>query len=246
MDRECERLGVPKRTHFTAASIDYENSRLALADAVFSPGPFTTASIKAHSTSPLKFIETSYGAPQAHAATPERSPKPRFIFMGSDWLRKGMASLLDAWRMADIDAELHLYGSDERAQFPDLPQGVHYVGFTKDIASAFCSADVFVFPSLEEGDPQVTYEAASYGLPLLVTEMGGGRIARHDENAVVIAPNDTGALAAALRRLAADPALRGSLGAQAKRDQQTHFTWAAVAHKRLAQLEGLYGGLRPA
>ena len=95
-------------------------------------------------------------------------------------------------------------------------------------------ADAFVFPSLEEGGPQVTYEAAGHALPLVVTPMGGGRIA-DDSNAIIIEPGDADALATALTRLAQDGDLRSRLGAAA-RMAAPQYDWRAVARQRLTGL----------
>jgi glycosyltransferase involved in cell wall biosynthesis len=99
--------------------------------------------------------------------------------------------------------------------------------------------DAFVFPSLEEGGPQVTYEAAAYGLPLIVTPMGGGWIAKdaskdgakNGANALVVPPADTGALTEALIRLHEDDDLCRALGAQALADAPC-YGWDQVADRR--------------
>ena len=60
---------------------------------------------------------------------------------------------------------------------------------------------MFVFPTLEEGDPQVTYEAAGCGLPILTTPMGAGRLIEDESNGLIVKPCDVDALAEALWRL---------------------------------------------
>ncbi len=90
------------------------------------------------------------------------------------------------------------------------------------------------FPSLEEGGPQVCYEAAAHGLPMIVTPMGGGRIA-NETNAIIVPSQNPGALAAALREMAANPDLRRRMGAAA-RVASLEFAWPKVAERRLAQL----------
>ena len=79
--------------------------------------------------------------------------------------------------MAAIDGTLLIAGridEDLRAQYRNAlaRSDVHDLGYVDDIATVYAAADVFVFPSHEEGGPQVTYEAAGCGLALIVSPMG--------------------------------------------------------------------------
>ena len=44
---------------------------------------------------------------------------------------------------------------------------VSAIGFSDDVAEELLRADIAVLPSLEEGDPISTYEAAAHGLPVI-------------------------------------------------------------------------------
>ena len=239
LDAERAHFGLPE--HPEKARLIYEEEeRLQLADLAFAPGPFVSSSIRSFSGAQTKLVETSYGAylPEEGPAT-DRVPGPtRFIFVGSFGLRKGARMLLDAWEKAGLKAELQIVGSVEPL-FADrveamAGQNVRFLGYRSDIAQAYREADVFVFPSLEEGGPQVTYEAAAHGMPLVVTPMGGGHVA--DENtAIVVEPGDSDALAAALTRLDADADLRREMGRSA-RQAAARFDWGAVSRQRLEAL----------
>jgi glycosyltransferase involved in cell wall biosynthesis len=68
-------------------------------------------------------------------------------------------------------------------------------------------------------------------LPVIATDAVGaaaGGLVRHERNGLVVRAGDHDALAAALRRLHDDPALRAQLGANAARDvaAYTHVAWA--------------------
>lgn len=127
--------------------------------------------------------------------------------------------MIEAWRKCALPAELLIVGQPEPYIMENyLDKGhktIRYVGYTEDIWKFYREADVFVFPSLEEGGPQVTYEAAAHGLPLIVTPMGGGWIAKDRRNALVVPPSDSDALADAIVELHADEELRRTLGAAA-------------------------------
>lgn len=100
-----------------------------------------------------------------------------------------------------------------------------------------------MFPSLEEGGPQVTYEAAAHGLPLIVTRMGGGHVA-NSENALFAEDGDPATLKRAIQKMAEAPELRRSMGEAARRDAR-YFDWKAVSYRRFDLLMDAYAGFRP-
>jgi glycosyltransferase involved in cell wall biosynthesis len=78
-------------------------------------------------------------------------------------------------------ARLRIVGLDDEAfqdRYADVlsQDNVAATGFSADVDREYAQADVFVVPSLEEGDPIVTYEAAARGLPVVASEVGAGRI----------------------------------------------------------------------
>ena len=105
----------------------------------------------------------------------------RALFVGTICVRKGVPQLLAAWKKSGVEGELLLVGKVEPAIRPLLEpylenNSVRALGFTSDVGRLYKSADVFVFPTLEEGGPQVTYEAAGCGLPIITTPMGMANI----------------------------------------------------------------------
>jgi glycosyltransferase involved in cell wall biosynthesis len=74
------------------------------------------------------------------------------------------------------------------------------------------------------------------GLPVVATDVGDARRILGDAG-VIVPPRDPGALAAAIRGLAADPARRRALGARGRARIETHFTLARAAEA----FEALYG-----
>jgi glycosyltransferase involved in cell wall biosynthesis len=82
-------------------------------------------------------------------------------------------------------------------------------------------------------------EAMSYGLAIVATAVGGvPDVVGDGEQALVVAPGDAAALAAALARLGADAELRARLGAAA-RERAADFSPDAVAAKIGAVYRGL-------
>ena len=116
------------------------------------------------------------------------------------------------------------------------PRAVRYPlssekGYVRNVPAVFRSADVFAFPTLEEGSALVVYEAMASGLPGLYSPMGAGMVARHEQDGYVMDPYDEEAWVAALRRLAGDRELRQRLGKSAQERAQ-EFTWPKVGRQR--------------
>jgi len=103
------------------------------------------------------------------------------------------------------------------------------------IGPIYRSADVFVFPSLEEGSPLVVYEALGAGLPVLLSPMAAGDVVRDGVEGFVLDPLDQEAWVEALRTLAKDPDLRARMGRRA-RERAAGYTWDKVGRRRLALL----------
>ena len=82
-----------------------------------------------------------------------------------------------------------------------------------ELKQRFETADVVVFPTIwEEPFGLVPVEAMACGTPVVATGTGGsGEFLVDEGNNLHIAPDDPDALAAAVRRLAGEPALRARL-----------------------------------
>jgi alpha-1,3-rhamnosyl/mannosyltransferase len=114
-------------------------------------------------------------------------------------------------------------------------------GFVSDVELAvlYGGALAVVLPSLMEGFGLPVLEAFAYGSPLLcarataLPEVAG-------DAALYFDPEDVGALAARMREVAADGALRARLAA-AGRDRGRRFTWANAAAGTLAVLREAAG-----
>jgi glycosyltransferase involved in cell wall biosynthesis len=243
LDAEYDRLGLPPTHGITDADVTQEREKLALADFVFSPGAPVTQSLLDAGIPADRILRASYGFDPARLGPPTPRPareEPIFLFMGQGIVRKGLPFLLDVWSRAGVRGRLHLSGAIDpevqrhcAAQLarPDVVQ----LGFNDDVASVYQAADVFIFPSLEEGSPLVSYEAAASGLPGLLSPMGAGDFVRDQREGLVLAPGDADAWIAAIRRLASDPDLRRTLGDAARARAQA-FTWEQVGRQRRALL----------
>ncbi len=242
--------GTPTDDPFDPSALDGEDHKLSLVNAVFCPSPMVRRSLVESGVPEAKLMSTSYGwAPERFMdrdAPRARKPghRPTFVFAGSICVRKGIPLLLKAWERADLDAELVLCGSiapEIEKHMPPLGsfKNVRHLGYTDRIGKVYNDADVFVFPTLEEGGPMVTYEAMAHGVPPLVSAMGAGAVVEDGVSGVVLPDLDVDAWAQAMTLFAQDASRRETVGQEAKRRAQ-QFTWQAVASQRAALLQARY------
>ena len=85
------------------------------------------------------------------------------------------------------------------------------------LGAAYAAADLFVLPSRYEGYGIVYAEALAHGLPLIACDVGPVPELIGEEAALLVPPDDAGALSGALDLLLGDPALRGRMSAAACR-----------------------------
>ena len=95
----------------------------------------------------------------------------------------------------------------------DLPN-VRVLTWNSDVALVFGALDIGVLTSDNEGIPLSLIEAATLGVPVVATDVGGVREIVDDGTTGYVVANDE-ELAATTRRLVGDPQLRRSLGERA-------------------------------
>ncbi len=97
-----------------------------------------------------------------------------------------------------------------------------------ELAAAYASADVFVFPSDTETLGFVAMEAMASGVPTVGARAGGiPDVIEHEVNGLMFTPLDLGDLTRQVKRLVDDPALRRRLGERARRDME-EVSWRAA------------------
>ena len=122
-----------------------------------------------------------------------------------------------------------------------IDAAAHFVGNRTDVAAILGGAtDVLVSAARLEAFPLNLLEAGASGVPAVVSDIGPHRESVVDgETGLVVALDDTASFAAAIGRLADDPELRRTLGANARRRVEAHFTqqqWLAAMHTTYAEL----------
>ena len=121
-----------------------------------------------------------------------------------------------------------------------------------DVLAAYREADIFVLASKiapdgdRDGLPNVLMEAQSQGVACVATDLAGiSELIEDGITGLLVAPGDRSALAAALGRVASDPALRARLGAAGERRVRVAFD-AQTTIGLLASRFGLELAVEPA
>lgn len=109
--------------------------------------------------------------------------------------------------------EAHLAEMYALAQSLGIAPRVRFLGQREDVPALMASADVLCQPNLGPEPFGIAFvEAMHAGLPVVATAIGGAREIVDATCGILVPPQDPTALADALRRLLADPALRSQLG----------------------------------
>ncbi|MBI1379692.1 MAG: glycosyltransferase [Planctomycetaceae bacterium] len=172
--------------------------------------------------------------------------QPLVVYTGSLLTWKGVDLLVDA--MASLPhAQLLVAGGPdgEAKQLERRAAGLANVridGFVEPtrVAEYLAAADVGVVPNRSQPaisarytSPLKVFEAMAAGLPLVASDLPSLReLLRHGEDAWLVAPDDSAALAAGLRRLLDDGDLRRALSQKGLARSVEH-TWDARAQRLL-------------
>ncbi len=86
---------------------------------------------------------------------------------------------------------------------------VKLLGFRKDIAELHKAADIFVFPSLQEGLPVAVMEAMASGLPIVASKIRGNEdLISNNQGGYLVNPMDSEQVAKAIEKMIQNPKKR--------------------------------------
>ena len=170
------------------------------------------------------------------AAIPMATNRPAIFFLGRHEERKGLAVLLRALRMLELDVSCWVAGHG-----PDTDRlRIEHAGDTRiewlgrvDEAEKLArlrGASVVCAPSLHgESFGVVLVEAMAAGTPVVASSLDGYRnVATDGVDALLVAPGEAPALAAALERVLCEPVLAEALVAKG-RDRADEFSMSRLA-----------------
>lgn len=115
---------------------------------------------------------------------------------------------------------------------------VVFAGLRDDVNVVLRAADVLVLSSRTEALPTVILEAMATGLPVVATRVGGvPEIVEPERSAIVVPPDDEGALRSALERIAQAPDAGRSMGARGRAIVEARFRLERMCGEREALFE---------
>jgi len=97
----------------------------------------------------------------------------------------------------------------------------------RDLALAYKSSDVFVLPSLSEGQPTCIMEAWAFSKPVVATRIEGV-VDYYDRAASLVEVGDHKDLATAIVRVLGDPSYAKALGTEGRRLVESTFRWDRI------------------
>ena len=179
----------------------------------------------------------------------------------SNWMRnKGVGILLEALARLPLDtATLHLVGDDRgdhryARELRRLLAGqdlrgrvvVHGSLEPERLAALYRGCDLFVLPSLHEAYGTACAEAMTAGLPVIAFRTDNlPYLVRDGIDGLLVDPGDIAGIAAAVSRLAMDPALRQRMGSSGQARALTLPTWEESARRFFATVSEAAVSHRP-
>jgi glycosyltransferase involved in cell wall biosynthesis len=139
--------------------------------------------------------------------------------------QKGHRTLLEAAaRWADLEPRPLLViagdgplAAELRASARELGVAAVFTGETAEVGPLLADAAVFVLPSRWEGQPLALQEALRAARPVVATRVGGVTDLVGEDAALLVRPDDAGALGAAVRSVLTDAPLAARLAAAASK-----------------------------
>jgi glycosyltransferase involved in cell wall biosynthesis len=161
------------------------------------------------------------GAAAGDPAPSAGAGQPLVLAVGRLVPQKGFATLIEAaasWR--DLGAHVMIAGSGPlegalRARARALGVDVTFAGHRSDVPALLAAADVFVLPSVWEGQSLAVQEALRAGVPVVASRVGAIGSVTGTDAALLVSPGDVPALAAAVRSVLTDGELAARLRAAA-------------------------------
>lgn len=180
---------------------------------------------------------------------PERVwSSPRILSVGRIVHQKGLdlglmalAGLNDLewqWRVAGDGPELPLL--EVMLGERNLRERVQFLGWQapEDLAREYAQANLFLFPSRDEGMPNAVLEAMASGLPVVATRIAGNEeLVLEGETGMLVPVDDETVLRETLRSLISDGDRRKRMGRAGRERVRRDYTWQIAAERYKSILE---------
>lgn len=178
------------------------------------------------------------------------------LFAGQIIERKGVADLLRAWQLLGEEAraaDLIVIGDDVAGEgayrremerlAAELGSPARFLGFQKNVDEWLAAADFVLVPSHAEPLGNATLEAMAMARAVIGSEVGGiPEMIVDGETGLLVPPKDSASLAAAMRRLLADPAECDAMGQRGRQRCEERFSLEAHTEAVLSEYDQVLAG----
>ena len=155
-----------------------------------------------------------------------------------------LVSALDHLRASGLEHKVVVVG--DGVQRPWLQEHLPYATFTgflagEQLARAYASADIFLYPSTTDTFGNVTLEALASGLPVVGARAPGTRsLVEEGENGILVAPDDARGFAEACAHLLSDDMRRRRMAHRAL-ERAAEYRWTNILEDFAVSLDRLVG-----
>ena len=221
-------------------------------------------SLQFHSSLPPSTVIPN-GADDAETvppAAPASASHTRALFVGRLVPEKGAHVFLEAMRLLHhqgVPLRGRIIGSPafgkhaatdyERRLRHCAPPNVDFTGYLsgRALAAEYSQASIFCCPSIwQEPFGMVNVEAMSSSLAVVASAVGGVPEVFREGGALLVEPGNAAVLAAAIRSLVDDPALRDRVAAAGHTSFLRNYRWSAIQHQYRQLLKSLPSEPAPA
>lgn len=233
---------IHEPTHFTKRGLAFFHRGLDLArdeaDVIHCPSQATADDCIAHGFARDKVRVIPLGVDTVGPSADEIAKvkahlsidEPYVMWSGTKEPRKNLRGLLEAWKIAAREKErLVLVGPsgwgegwDEQLKAAGRVMSIGFVD-ARSLRSLYAGASAFCWPSIREGFGFPVLEAMAEGCPV-ITSRGTSTEEIVGDAGMLVDPNDTNEIAAALNELLDDPARARDLS-QRGRQRAASYTW---------------------
>jgi glycosyltransferase involved in cell wall biosynthesis/SAM-dependent methyltransferase len=247
--REAERWpdfadSLPSAARLSDKRLLRNAEEIHLANVILAPSRYVREALVDAGAAPERIFDLPFGV-DAQRFVPQPRENDgifRVLFVGKLSQRKGIAQLLEAFRVLRLPrAQLIFVGDIVGAgrwlrRYRDVVIWQPHVPHAA-LAEIYRRADVFVLPSLHEGSALVTYEALASGLPVIATP-NAGSVVRDGIDGFLVPAGEIEPLAECLLELYRRPERRREM-ARAARRRAEEFSWTVYGDRLANAIAGV-------
>ena len=181
--------------------------------------------------------------------------KKMFLFVGRLVEGKGIDTLLEAWKLfektnndcmlvivGDVNKNKGKISNSSKPWVKSIDdrkiKNIEFLGFRNDINKLMQASDIFIFPSLSEGLPNVVIEAMMSGLPIIASDIpGNSDLVSNNLNGILVPVKNAKAFSEAMNLLTGNKKLCNKMGKMNRELAEKNFDLDIVSEKFMELIE---------